>query len=190
MSAATPRSWAEMRDWSRSLLERSGVGLEEWSSRVAASGLATEPEVRAWLDAQGVRGYAQMLVVMERFGYPDYLLAAPEELLDAQYADRPALRPVYDAVLAGVPLLGPVTVQHRKTYVCLVTPRRTFAQLHAATRTRLDLGLRLDGVAGAEVLSPAPSSLGSSTHRIALSSVEDVDEGVREWLARAYASNT
>lgn len=189
MSAATPRSWEEMRAWCVSLLERTGASLEEWNARVAATGISEEPALRAWLDEQGVRGYAQMVVVMERFGYPDFLTATADELLDAQYADRPALREVYDAVLAAVPLLGAVTVQHRKTYVCLVTPRRTFAQLRASTRSRLDLGLRLDGVAPAGRLEPAPAALGNSTHRIALHAVQDVDDEVRDWLQRAYAAN-
>jgi hypothetical protein len=30
-----------------------------------------------------------MLLVMERFGYPEYLLASADALLAGQYADRP-----------------------------------------------------------------------------------------------------
>jgi hypothetical protein len=55
------------------------------------------------------------------------LTAEARELIDGQYADRPHLRPVLDAVLAALPGLGPVTVQPRTTLVSLVTPRRTFA---------------------------------------------------------------
>ncbi len=40
-----------------------------------------------------------------------------DELVDGQYADRPQLRPVLDAVLAAASALGPVTVQARKTCV-------------------------------------------------------------------------
>ena len=38
---------------------------------------------------------------MERFGYPDFLLATADELIEKQYADRPQLRPVYDAIIAA-----------------------------------------------------------------------------------------
>src|ERR1022692_968746 len=72
------------------------------------------------------------------------LTAEARELIDGQYADRPHLRPVLDAVLAALPGLGPVTVQARTTLVSLVTPRRTFAVVQARTRNRVDLGLRLD----------------------------------------------
>src|SRR5690242_10768624 len=94
-----PRSWQEMREqeinW---LIERTGDGLETWNARVLAQGLDDEQALRAWLTEQGVTGYPQMLLVMERFGYPDYLQATADELIDNQYADRPDLRPVYDAI--------------------------------------------------------------------------------------------
>jgi Family of unknown function (DUF5990) len=53
---------------------------------------------------------------------PDLLPADAAELVAGQYADRPRLRPVLDAVLAALPALGPVTVRARKTFVSLVTP--------------------------------------------------------------------
>lgn len=61
-----------------------------------------------------------------------------------QYANRAQLRPILDAVLAAASGLGEGTVQARKTYISLVTPRRTFAQVKVSTRGRVDLGLRLD----------------------------------------------
>lgn len=110
------RSWQEMREqeigW---LVERTGDGLETWNARVRAGGYADETSLRAWLVAQGVTGYPQMLLVMERFGYPDYLQATADELIEGQYADRPALRPILDAILALLPTVGQVEVQARKT---------------------------------------------------------------------------
>src|SRR5690242_19031865 len=43
--------------------------------------------------------------------------ADADELIEAQYADRPQLRPVLDRVLAALPALGQVTVHARKTLV-------------------------------------------------------------------------
>jgi hypothetical protein len=80
----------------------------------------------------------------ERSGYPDFLSADAGELIEGQYADRPRLQPILDAVLALLPALGPATVQARKTIVSLVSPRRTFAVVRATTKDRVDLGLRLD----------------------------------------------
>ncbi len=125
--------------------------------------------------------------------------AAPEptspdqvnELIDGQYADRPQLRPVLDAVLALVPGLGPVTVQARKTCVSLVTPRRTFAAVQATTKSRVDLGLRLDDTEPAGRLQPARNlASGTINVRIALASPEEIDAEVVGWLRRAYQENS
>jgi len=111
------------------------------------------------------------------------------ELIDGQYADRPQLRPILDAVLAVLPALGPVTVQARKTIVSLVGPRRTFAVVQATTRTRVDLGLRLENTEPGGRLQVA-RDMGGATVRIALTGPGDVDDEVRDWMRRAYEENT
>jgi hypothetical protein len=113
-----------------------------------------------------------------------------DELINRQYADRPQLRPVFDAVLAALPALrGPVTVQARGTLVSLVSPRRTFAVLKPTTKSRVDLGLRLDTTEPGGRLQPA-RDLGQATVRIPLTTPGEVDDEVRAWLTQAYHENT
>src|SRR6059036_58817 len=143
---ADTRDWQGMKDMSARLLkERTGEGVEEWNRRIERERLDDEESLRVWLTKQGVTGYAQSLLVMERFGYPDFLLATADELVDGQYADRARLRPIFDALIDAAAGLGQVTIQARKTYVSLVSPRRTFARIQATTKNRVDLGLRLEG---------------------------------------------
>lgn len=183
------KSWQQMRDWAADLLRsRTGQDVDTWNRRVAEAGLPDERALRAWLDGQDVTGYAQALLVWERFGYPDFLTADADELIAGQYADRPQLRPVLDAVLAALPALGPVTVQARKTFVSLVTPRRTFAVVQATTKSRVDLGLRLEHERpGGRLL--AARDIGAATLRIPLTGPQDVDDEVLGWLRRAYEEN-
>jgi hypothetical protein len=117
--------------------------------------------------------------------------ADADELIEGQYADRPQLRPVLDAVLALLPALGPVTVQARKTMVSLVCPRRTFAVVQATTKDRVDLGLRLDDAEpGGRLQSAKNIDSGGATVRVALRRPEDVDDEVRDLMRRAYDENT
>lgn len=186
-----PRTWLEMRERIEQILERrTGEGVDVWVARVAALGDIDETHLRSWLTERGVTGYPQMILVMERFGYPDYLLASADELIDGQYTDRPQLRPVLDELLLRAADLGEVDVQARKTYVTLVTPKRTFALIRATTRDRVDLGLRLPGVDVGGRLLAAPR-LGNDyvNVRIALQTPDDVDDLVVDWLRKAYAAN-
>jgi Family of unknown function (DUF5990)/Domain of unknown function (DUF5655) len=114
--------------------------------------------------------------------------AGAGELIEAQYADRPGLRLVLDAVLAALPALGPVTVQARKTMVSLVGPRRTFAVVQATTKHRVDLGLRLDSEQpGGRLLTAR--DIGAATLRIPLAGPGDLDTEALGWLRRAYDEN-
>jgi hypothetical protein len=51
------RDWREMRDRSARLLtERTGAGVAAWNRRVRDTGIDSEPALRWWLAANGVRG--------------------------------------------------------------------------------------------------------------------------------------
>ena len=124
----------------------------------------------------------------------DYLVVDgdddPDALIEGQYADRPQLRPILDAVLAVLPGLGPLTVQARRTLVTLFTPRRAFAAVRATTKTRVDLGLRLDDARPrGRLLAAGNVGGGGVTVRVALTRPEDVDDEVRDLMRRAYAEN-
>lgn len=184
-----PLDWHAMKDMSARLLkERTGEDMTTWNERIQNEQLTDEQHLRDWLAQQGVNGYAQSLLVMERFGYPDFFLASGDELINGQYADRPQLRPIFDAIIEVVVGLGEVIIQARKTYVSLVTPRRTFARVQPTTKKRVDLGLRLeDQKPGGRLL---PSKLHETMRlQISLGSADEVDSEVLEWLQRAYDQN-
>jgi hypothetical protein len=189
MDPKAPRTWEEMRNSiAERLVRQSGHDVAWWNARIQAhAGLDDEPSLRRWLTEMGVTGYQQMLLVMERFGYPDYLLASADDLLEGQYHDRPQLRPILDAVVTVAGAFGAIDVQARKTYTALLTPRRTFAAVRPTTRTRVDLALRLDGVEpGGRLLNGRNTAGGGLNLRVALTSVDDIDDEAIELLRRAY----
>ena len=144
------QDWQRNRQmWIRILEKQTGESLEAWNRRLARQRLRDESSLRAWLSRQGVKGYAQSLLVMEQFGYPDFILATADQLIEQQYADRRELLPIYNVIIEAASAAGEVTIQARKTYVSLLTPRRTFARVQPTTKTRLDLGLRLESVKAA-----------------------------------------
>jgi hypothetical protein len=79
------RDWRARNEWIADLLlRRTGADVAAWNARIRAAGLSDEASLRAWLEQQGVTGYPQSLLVMERFGYPDFLVASADELIDGQ----------------------------------------------------------------------------------------------------------
>jgi hypothetical protein len=185
----TTRDWGHYREmWVRVLKKQTGKDLGHWNARIARKKLADAQSLRDWLSAEGVTGYARQLLVMEHFGYPDFVTTPADELIDGQYADRPHLRPIYEAIVDSAQALGEIVIQARKGYVSLMTPKRTFARVRATTRDRIDLGLRLGGMKPRGRLKP------SRIHetmpvQVGLTELKDLDNEILEWLRQAYDEN-
>src|SRR5207247_10963839 len=62
-----------------------GEGRRDLESEDQEGGAGRRKEPARGLTKQGVIGYAQTLLVMERFGYPDFMTATADELMDGQY---------------------------------------------------------------------------------------------------------
>ena len=181
--------WKEERDmWLRMLIKQTGEGLDYWNPRVSAENPADENQLRAWLQAQGISGYAENLLVRERFGYADWMIASADELIDGQYADREHLRPIYNAILNEVAKLGDFTIQSRKTYVSLVTSRRTFARIKPSTQKRVDVGLRLADQEPAGRLKPCKMQATMKV-QLELTSVDELDNEALNLIQQAYLEN-
>src|SRR5260370_42486650 len=98
------RRWQGMRDWSADLLEkRTGRNVEAWNRLIARRAFAKESALRKWLTSEGVTGHAQMLLVWERFGYPDFLTAGAPAPHARHTAERVLQPPITPPPLAAPP---------------------------------------------------------------------------------------
>ena len=172
------------------LVRRTGTSSADWAQRLRDEGLTEQRRARDWLTAQGVGGRGQDAVIWAAFGLPEFFTASGDELVAAQYADRPQLRPVADAVFAAVSGWTGLELQARKTYVALRTQRRMFAQVVPATKSRVDLRLRLDARASDRVEVLAPNRDQPLDRRVRLTTVEDVDQQLLDLLRRAFEASS
>jgi hypothetical protein len=184
------RSWREMYAWIGDLLvRRTGRDVSAWNARIREQGFGDAANLRRWLTDQGVTGYPQSLLVMERFGYPDRALAPPDELIERQCADRSHLRPILEAIVA-----------HRSRPARRPGTQGLRDAADAAPNVRVD---RADDKEPRRPWPPPPGeqprgrlepakSMGQSTMtaRIGLFSPDDVDDEVADWLGRAYQANS
>jgi len=160
-----------------------GPPVEEWIAMLPAG---THRERRAFLIDHGLSSnQAGAVLWWEKNGAA--IEAGGGELVDRQYSGKEALRPIYERLAALIAALGDdVEAGPRGTYVSYGRPKQ-FALVQPSTRTRVDVGLRLPGVAPTERLREAGSfGSGNITHRVALGAVEDVDAELEAWLREAY----
>lgn len=119
-----------------------------------------------------------------------YLRAAPG-MVDAMYAARPALRPLHDALEELALALGPDIRLCPGQTIVPVYRKHVIAQIKPATKTRIDFGLALGALKGKGRLleTGGYAKKDRITHRIAVASLADLDDELRQWLRRAYELN-
>ena len=101
---------------------------------------------------------------------------------------KPALRPIYEALLAaGLKLGKDVRVCPCQTFVPLYR-NHVFAQIKPSTRTRIDFGLALKDTKTPKRLIDTGGFAKKDriTRRIEISSVDDIDAEVLRWMKTAY----
>jgi hypothetical protein len=175
-----------------SLAARTGRSLEEWLALVEASGIdpLDQNAVRRWLrSAHGVPQNSQWAIADAAARAAGWVRPSVEEYVDGQYRGaKAALRPIYDAVASAIMGLGEdVRVEGRGGYTPFVRGRQ-FAAVAAASRDRVDLGLRFTDPPASGRLQPA-SAPGQATHKVALRSVADVDDELLHLVRVAYDQN-
>lgn len=185
------KTWQSMVDSNQALLLRkSGHDVRWWAERARAAGLKNDAELREWMrEEHGITGYAQYAVSWEMFGYPDFMLRDADELLDAQYAGHPELRPIADALLAWAAGTDGVEIQLRKGYVSLHSPRRKFAQVARTTKTTVDVTLRLDAPAQGRLEAVKARADDPFTRRLRLKTASEVDDEALAILQSALEQN-
>ena len=138
---------------SESLVARTGRSLEQWLALVRSSGVdpLDQAAVRGWLRREhGVPQNSQWAIADAAAREAGWVRPTVSEYIDRQYAGaKAALRPIFDALPARWELGDDVTVEGRGGYTPFVRGRQ-FAAVAAATRDRVDLGLRFTVPAAAD----------------------------------------
>jgi len=186
---------AMVRSWIETLPEKTGRSLDQWLRLIEERGPAGEKERAAWLKSEHGLGTNSALWLAERSvgkgeedGDPELYLRSALGYVEAMFAGREALRPVYDELLRLGLSLGPdVKASPGKTIVPLYR-NHVFAQIKPATKTRIDLGFALKDtpVTGRLIDTGGFAKKDRITHRIPIASLAEIDGEVRRWLQTAY----
>ena len=174
-----------------SMKERTGKTLEEWVAAVQATKIdpLDQKAVRNWLKSQGVLQNSQWAIADAAARAAGWERPSVEGYINSQYqGEKAALRPIFDALREIIEGLGEdVTAEGRGGYTPFVR-KRQFVAIQASTKTRVDLGLRFRQAPDSALLSTT-SLPGQSTHKLGLSSVDEITDEVVELIRLAYEQN-
>ena len=182
--------------WIADLKHKTGRTLEEWLAHIKKAGPKDEKERRAWLKEKYSLGTNTAWWLAERVegkgdesGDPDHYLEAAERYVEEMFSGGKAkLRPLYDKLLK----LGLKIGKEAKACPCqTIVPlyrNHVFAQIKPTTQTRIDMGFALGDVKSTGRLMDTGGFAKKDriTHRIPITSMDDIDDEVKHWLKVAY----
>ena len=163
--------------------DKTGKKLEDWIQILNKQNIEKHSSAVKFLKTEhGVtHGYANTIVTLSK-----QQNEPTEDLVAAQYIGKEALKPIYEKLISAVEKFGSdVVITPKKTSVSIIR-KRQFALIKPATKTRIDLGLKLKDVAVQGRLEDSGPFGAMCTHRIQLQDVSDVDSDVINWLSTAY----
>jgi hypothetical protein len=182
--------------WLAELKQKTGRTRDEWLKVIRKDGPADEKARRDWLrEKYGLNTMTATWLAERSFGKgaemedPDLYLESAERDVDEMFSGGKAqLRPVYDALLK----LGLKTGKEAKACPCTtIVPlyrNHVFAQIKPTTQTRIDMGFALGDMkpSGRLIDTGGFAKKDRITHRIPITSLDDIDDEVKRWLKVAY----
>ncbi|HUH33274.1 MAG TPA: DUF5655 domain-containing protein [Daejeonella sp.] len=184
--AKTPAEFEQ--EFIQTAKEKTGKSLDEWLAVVKPSGYTKQMEILNWLKKEHQLNHMQAQFVAGIYLNNGKVVYQNEEnLLGNQLAKCEAIKPLFEAVSSKILELFPETqLIAKKTYVSF-TAQREFAAINIKPkeiRLGLDLGDEplTDALQKSKLTGPMPRI----SHMIVLTSINEFDEKVNDYLTQSY----
>ncbi len=163
--------------------EKTGKSLEEWKIILNSKSFQKHSEALNYLKEQyGVtHGFANTIVSLSK---PED--SSPDDLVNKQYQGKENLIPIFDRIIEFVTEIGDDVIVTPKKGTVSIIRKKQFALIKPATKTRVDLGLKIIGKNFTERLLNSGPFGTMCTHRVQITNAEEVDSELKAWLTEAY----
>ena len=177
----------------RNIEAQYGKSLDEWMTLVKASGRTKHSEIMAMLktDYGMTHGSANRIALIARGAdavsiAKDAAARNSDPVTELYSGAKAGLKPIHDRIMAIIESFGnDIEVAPKKGYVS-IRRKKQFCMIQPTTAARIDVGIILKETEAAGKLELSGSFNSMFSHRVRVGSLEDVSEGLANWLKRAY----
>lgn len=167
---------------------KTGKTPAEFIKLAGQKGLTRHGELVAWLKSEFALGHGHATaiagVVLQSGKPPRNATQKMDELFAGA---KGSWRAPSDTLITKIETFGPdIEVSANSTYVSLLRGNRKFGILQPASAARLDIGIKLKGVAESGRFEPAGDWNAMVTHRVRIARAEEINTELLAWLKRAY----
>ncbi|MCB1583455.1 MAG: DUF5655 domain-containing protein [Marinicella sp.] len=168
------------------ILEKTGRPLSHWIEVVKKSGIDKHKAIIDFLKAEHGFTYGYANFVAHKAKQSDAASHDADDLVVAQYQGKENLKPVFDLLQQKIHALGDdITETPKKAAVSFIR-KYQFALVKPATKSRIDLGLKIKDKSPTGRLEHSGPFGTMCTHRVQITDVADVDDELMGWLKEAY----
>ena len=170
----------------KGLLVKTGNSLEHWIDVVQKSKIEKHKAIIDYLKSEHgfTYGYANFVALKSR--KTDAASFDEKDLLASQYKGKEHLKPIYEKLLSEIEAFGgDITITPKKDSVSFIR-KKQFALVKPATKSRIDLGLKIKGKETTVRLENSGPFGAMCTHRVKLTTIDEVNLELIEWLKEAY----
>jgi hypothetical protein len=167
--------------------EKTGKSLEEWKAILQTKAFPKHGAAMKFLKGEhGItHGFANMIIQLARENKEQ-----PSDLVVNQYKGKESLIPIYESIIKVIDTFGnDVIITPKKTSVSIIR-KKQFVLIKPATKTRIDLGLKLKDVPTTDRLQNSGPFGSMCTHRVQLNSSDEIDNELIAWMKEAYEKST
>jgi hypothetical protein len=188
MSEKSERDQKIIASYFENIKAKTGKTPEDFRVLAAKKGLVKTGEIVAWLKTEFELGHGHASAVAHRIANADAIKASPEDKVSVLFAgSKLAWRKAYDALEMKLRKFGSdVEIAPNRTYINLCRGAKKFGIVQISSADRIDIGIKLKGIAATDRLELAGSWNAMITHRVRITDAKQINAEVLAWLKQAY----
>lgn len=167
------------------LRKNTGKSLEEWTTIIKDKSFGKHGEIMKYLKEEiGLtHGFAN-LIALKTLKSDAGSVENKDDLIQNQYKGKEHFLPIYEKLVSEIQKFGSDLEFAPKMANVSVRRKKQFALLHPITKTRFEIGINCKGQEPSGKLLSSGNAM--CTHKINISTLDDIDAEVIDWLKQAY----
>jgi predicted transport protein len=195
MSEKSERDQKIFASYLENIKAKTGKTPDDFRVLAAKKGLEKTGEIVAWLKTDFALGHGHANAIAHLLTRADTIKASPDDKVAAHFSgSKSAWRKAYDVLEGKLRKFGSdVEIAPNRTYINLCRGTKKFGIVQISSADRIDIGLKLKGVATDRLETDRLELAGSwnamVTHRVRIVDAKEIDAEVLAWLKQAYEAS-
>jgi Domain of unknown function (DUF4287)/Domain of unknown function (DUF5655) len=167
---------------------KTGKTPADFAKLASAKGLTKHGELVAWLKSDFELGHGHANAIVSVLLKSESRAASGDEKLEKLFSGKKAVwLEAVNALISSIKNLGvDIEALANETYVNILVDKKKFAIVQPSSAERLDIGIKMKGIAAEGRLEAAGSWNNMVTHRVRVSDATEIDAELLGWVKQAY----